>query len=993
MGLSITRAVRFLRHTSPLLLLTGALFALSGTADAPRLRSEPSASRPPAENPRGYPKRFEDAEGEPDAISVAEPEGDPFTAALEKYQYRAWPSDETPEEASHAAASTFQQNASRHDADEQTGFSWKELGPTNAVYPAILGRTGAPYVTSGRITALAIDPNCGDERCRLWVAAAGGGVWLTEHALDDARDLDWKWVSGPLASNAIGSIILDPNDPTGNTLYVGTGEPNVSADSEAGVGIYRTTDGGQSWTLLPAVATVVTAGVSATYPNFPIDRSVASIAIDPTNPATLYVGLARAVRGAGSAGGAISNPPDGKHPAPFGVYKSTDGGSTFTRIWDGNGSVRGVYRVALDPRDPSVLYAGAFQNGLWRSSPADAGVFQKVFATKNPALNFARTEFALTVKDGHTRIYLGDGAQGAPPAGQAESQVWRADLADTVSSAVLLASETAAGGVPGLWRKLTSSAAAGVGAPGYATFNFCTGQCWYDSSVATPPGAPDTVVVLGSFQYGESFTFTNARAVLRSTTAGEPDPKQNSRTFTDMTFDATSASTPNSIHPDQHAIVFVPGRPAQWFEGSDGGLMRSSGRYADASAQCASRTQFSGAPLTPDMRVTCQRLLSSIPTVLTSMNFGLNTIQFQTVSAHPTKPLRSMLGGTQDNGTFSFSGSTVTWKQTGGGDGGFSGYNVAAPDFRFRTNFGQHLHGTRSGDDPAGWYHIGGPIFFSFEGSQFYMPVAYDPNPAAAHTIFAGSQGVWRTQDSGGDPAFLEANCSSLTTGEHPGCGDFVELGGPFDPALGASPGDLTSPSRGNRRFGFLSVVARARGDVSTLWAATTAGRVFVSSNANAPAAAVTFTRLDSLAPNTPPRYPSGIVVDPQNPFHAWISYSGYSGTVVAGTDPNQPGHVFEVDYNGVTATWTSLDGDAGGPMGDLPVNAIERDNATGDLFAATDFGVLRQPAGTLHWHAAADGLPPVEIPGLTLSQDGRILFAATHGRGAYRLILRGGQE
>jgi hypothetical protein len=155
----------------------------------------------------------------------------------------------------------------------------------------------------------------------------------------------------------------------------------------------------------------------------------------------------------------------------------------------------------------------------------------------------------------------------------------------------------------------------------------------------------------------------------------------------------------------------------------------------------------------------------------------------------------------------------------------------------------------------------------------------------------------------------------------------------------------------------------------------------------------VTYKRLDTLAPNSPPRFVSGIVVDPHNSFHAWISYSGYSASVAAPpAEPNKPGHVFEIDYDGVTATWVPLD-DGTGPMGDLPVDSIARDDATGDLFVSTDFGVLRQPAGTTHWHVAGSGLPPVEVPYLTLSQSGRVLYAATHGRGGYRLLLRGASE
>ena len=911
---------------------------------------------------------------------MPDPEGLPFTAAEEKYQYRAWPGDEVAPELSAAAPGVFAGIAGRHDADERVPFEWRALGPTVALYPAVLGRTNAPYVASGRITALAIDPNCGERRCRLYVAAAGGGIWRTTRALGDAEDLNWSFISGSFTSNAIGSILIDPSDRSGNTIYVGTGEPNVSADSEAGDGIFKTTDGGDHWTKVAANASVTAGTTTTAYTNFPRDRAVASMAVDPRN-GWLYVGLARAVRGVSDTStGAVSNPPPTKLTAPFGVYLSTNGGQDFVRIWDGSTTLRGVNHIELDPRDPSVVYAASLGVGVFRGNAA--GVFEKVFRNRNDAFNFARNEFALTVKAGHTRIYLGDGSDQS--AGSVRASVWRADAADTVPAAVLLASQTAATPVPGLWKKLTTDT---VGSDGYATFDFCTGQCWYDAALFTPAGQPDTVLVLGSFQYNESFTFTNARAVVRSTTAGEPDPAHGNRTFTDMTFDNTSATAPNSIHPDQHALVFVPGRPDIWFEGNDGGIMRSSGRYANASAQCDSRTNFDGTPLTPDQKRTCQQLLSSIPTELISLNAGLNTIQFQTISVNPRRPRSSAMGGTQDNGTFSFTGSTRLWKQTGGGDGGFSGFNAARPDFRFRSNFGQHVHGTRGGDDPTRWYHIGGPFFFSPEGSLFYMPITYDPNPAAADTIYAGNQGVWRSQDNGGDPSFLEANCNSLQVGERPTCGDFVELGG--------AAGDLTTLARGaTRRGGAVSILTRASSDTSTLWAATSAGRIFVSTNADGPAAAVTFTRIDTLAPNSPPRYPSAIVVDPQNPLHGWLTYGGYSGTVIAGADANKPGHVFEVSLTvagGAIGGATFLPRDDGlGPMGDLPVTALARDDATGDLYVGTDFGVLRQPAGTDHWHTAGRGLPVIEITHLTLSQTGRLLYASTHGRGAYRLHLKG---
>ena len=166
-------------------------------------------------------------------------------------------------------------------------------------------------------------------------------------------------------------------------------------------------------------------------------------------------------------------------------------------------------------------------------------------------------------------------------------------------------------------------------------------------------------------------------------------------------------------------------------------------------------------------------------------------------------------------------------------------------------------------------------------------------------------------------------------------------------------------------------------------------GRVFISKNADAAAGSVTFTRLDTLPSATadPGRFVSGIVIDQTNANHAWISYSSYSSLT-----PSQPGHVFEVTYNPKAnggagdATWTDLDGGTG-PMGDLPVTALAR-STRGDLFAGTDFGVLRLPSGSTTWVVAGTGLPAVEVAGLTMANGSQVLYAATHGRSVWSLKM-----
>jgi hypothetical protein len=101
---------------------------------------------------------------------------------------------------------------------------------------------------------------------------------------------------------------------------------------------------------------------------------------------------------------------------------------------------------------------------------------------------------------------------------------------------------------------------------------------------------------------------------------------------------------------------------------------------------------------------------------------------------------------------------------------------------------------------------------------------------------------------------------------------------------------------------------------------------------------------------------------------------------------PATPGHVFEVRYDPATgqSTWTNRSYD----FGDLPANDVAYDAPSGDLYASTDFGVFRLESGTTTWTDAAPGMPNVEVAGLTYVGKDRILYAATHGLGAWRLNL-----
>jgi hypothetical protein len=823
--------------------------------------------------------------------------------------------------------------------------SWAEAGPVTPTVPARVTYTGRATTNSGRVTAMAIDPNCGKpgKGCRVWVGAAGGGVWRTDNAL--ATTPTWTSVSSGMASNAIGSLAVDPNDSSGDTLYAGTGEPNGSGDSEAGVGLYRSTNGGDSWTLV--------AGSRAVS----IDRSIGAILVDPSDPSHLFIGTDVARHGSSSANGGRFTPPN----APtLGIYESKDGGASFQLEFSrppnpapSSSGVDwfqgGVNKLGVDPSDRTSVYAAIVGYGIWRRAPHLDGdsAWHPVFATRNPKDTFGdRTEFALTRKSGHTRLYAGDSSDD-----QGIAELWRADVADQAANKLSNGNANMIA-----WTKLSSK---NNGTPGYTSYNYCqNGQCGYDDFVEVDPTNPDVVWLGGSMAYDElptpgQIVRSNGRAVVRSTDGGV--------TFADMTNDARSPA--EGMHPDQHAIVLDPANPRIALIGSDGGVVRTNGVYVDRSADCDSRG------LGKLDLIDCQRFLSAIPQRIDSLNDGLRTLQFQSLTPNPQNAGGDVIGGTQDNGTWAFSGSP-TWFESIGGDGGQSAIDVANPNLRAHTYFDADIDVNHNGNDVNSWDFVSLPLDGSGEQASFYIPLIGDPETSG--TMFAGLQHVWRTTDWGGDAATLDAKCRNVDPlGFFPSdeaCGDWKPLGA-----------DLTSTSFGDRSGQYVVATERAPSDSGTLWAATRIGRLFVSTNADAgDPTNVTWDRIDSDA--TPGRFVSGISVDPANPNHAWVSYSGYNAYT-----PDTVGHVFEVTYN--PATHDATFADRSYDLGDVPVTGVAFDGPTGDVYASTDWGVERLAQGATTWQSTT-GLPPVAVYGLSLTPGSRTLWAATHGRGAWKLAL-----
>src|SRR5437868_3475075 len=244
------------------------------------------------------------------AAPGAEREGGPFAAAEQEYANRAFPAAFVPFKLTLNAHAAFRNVKTRSNANSNIG-TWTLIGPSTTNFPDVLTFSGAPYADSGRVTALAIDPACNTTSCRVWMAAAGGGIWRTDNALSTSAPT-WTFISGSFATNAIGTLTYDAAH---TTLYAGTGEPNSSGDSEAGLGVYKSTDGGNTWTQLAANTTVpagsgvdcdavfgappgtfgVRSAPAYTGPAFN-GRAISSVVVDPSNPNILYVSSDRGVR-------------------------------------------------------------------------------------------------------------------------------------------------------------------------------------------------------------------------------------------------------------------------------------------------------------------------------------------------------------------------------------------------------------------------------------------------------------------------------------------------------------------------------------------------------------------------------------------------------------------------------------------------------------------------------------------------------------------------
>ena len=212
-------------------------------------------------------------------------------------------------------------------------LEWRNIGPANM---------------GGRINDFAVveaDPNI------VFAATASAGVWRTTN-----NGVTWEPVFDEQPVSSIGDIAVAPSDPS--IVWVGSGESNNRQSSSWGNGVYKSTDGGDSWTNV---------GLEDTL-------HIGRIVIHPTNPEVVYV----------AATGHLWGPNDDR-----GLYKTTDGGQTWTNTLFIDRDT-GMTDVAMDPVSPGTLYAASYQRRRTAFGFSGGGPGSGIYKTTNGGESWRR---------------------------------------------------------------------------------------------------------------------------------------------------------------------------------------------------------------------------------------------------------------------------------------------------------------------------------------------------------------------------------------------------------------------------------------------------------------------------------------------------------------------------------------------------------------------------------------------------------------------------
>lgn len=403
-------------------------------------------------------------------------------------------------------------------------------------------------------------------------------------------------------------------------------------------------------------------------------------------------------------------------------------------------------------------------------------------------------------------------------------------------------------------------------------------QGWYDNAIWVSPTNPAHVIVGGV----DLWRSTDSGATLAQISQWWSAPDK-------------------SAHADHHVIVAHPHFDGttnkQVFFGNDGGIYRTN--------------DYSTVAKTSGWQ---------------ELNNNLNVTQFYSMAINKTTG--EIIGGAQDNGTLFYKPATGAqqWKETFGGDGGYSAADQTNPNYFYGSYVFLAIH--RSSDRGASAEYIYRGITDVDTGcANFIAPFVLDPNNA--NRMFAGGCSLWRTNN--------------------------VKAATPTWTRIKRTNADVP-----------ISAIAVARGNSNIVWIGHNNGDVFKSTNALA--AVPTWTKVTT---GLPARYVNRLTISPTNANTVYASFGGFSAQ-----------NVWKTTNAG--ASWAARSGSGASALPPVPIySLVVHPNSPSTLYVGSEIGVHYSTNDGLTWHNNRSGPAAVAVDELVFS--GTTLYAATHGRGIFR--------
>jgi len=557
----------------------------------------------------------------------------------------------------------------------------------DAATPGAVWTPLGPGNIGGRTRALLINPQ---DPNVMYAAGVSGGVWKTTNGGGS-----WTPIADVIGNITVSSMAMEPGNA--NVIYVGTGEGVIVGEQDTlgdfrGAGIFKTTDGGANWTRLDG-----TRNENFFYVN--------DLVVSPNDRNRVYAATRT------------------------GVWRSTDGGANWTRV--------------LDPRnsDGDPVLGGCFDLAIRTDKQTDfifasCGTFEPATIYRNPdAAGSGTWENALS------RTGMGRASLAIAPSNQEIVYALASSIEPGPYELGLHAVfRSTSGGAAGSWAEQVSNTNGNklntllLSNPFTSTLTDCQldladfgsefNQGWYDNVIAVDPLDPERVWVGGI-------------DLFRSDDGGR---NWGLASYWWIEASGTNKTSPYA-HADQHVIVFHPqynGASNQtMFAGNDGGIFRTdNARAAVATGPTA----------------TCRGENTAVRWTPVNNNYGVTQFYFGAVSPDG----KSYFGGTQDNGTLLGTDDKGVngWKNIVGGDGGYSAADFANPNTFYASSlFITFVKSTDGGNT------FGDAIAGIEDGGLLVTPFAMDPSDP--RRLWTGGDFIWRTVNG----AARWTRASGLTAG------------------------------------------------------------------------------------------------------------------------------------------------------------------------------------------------------------------------------------